>query len=331
MRASVSCHRCMEPLWFSRTWHVTLPCQVGCSSQECKGKPGPQGLVGLVSLCRSCRSTASSILRDFFWNALPIFCSLSFGFVQRDPATPEIYWFLMILDDFPHLPFRGDMWFSNTPICTAWDQNLGPMLVTGQHHVAPRHRHGLIWWEGMANPEPQQGPWQHNLLSQSPDGFDQSRVFWSLEALDATAPHKKKIHWEAPSLMWGRSTGFNTNRPTGAETFAWLQVLLGRSPYRVPLPCKPKFHASTAFICRVFKELHDSWHITPSGYSTWSVTLEVTSSATPEFLIFDGWVLLSILTNRANTTCETLPATINYMVKQHLNFHSIWPSCQIPI
>jgi hypothetical protein len=192
MRASVSCHRCMEPLWFSRTWHVTLPCQVGCSSQECKGKPGPQGLVGLVSLCRSCRSTASSILRDFFWNALPIFCSLSFGFVQRDPATPEIYWFLMILDDFPHLPFRGDMWFSNTPICTAWDQNLGPMLVTGQHHVAPRHRHGLIWWEGMANPEPQQGPWQHNLLSQSPDGFDQSRVFWSLEALDATAPHKKK-------------------------------------------------------------------------------------------------------------------------------------------
>ena len=95
---------------------MTLPCQVGFSSQECKGKPGPQGLVGLVSLCRSCRSTASSILRDFFWNALPIFCSLSFGFVQRDPATPEICWFLMILDDFPHLicHFGGTCDFKHT-------------------------------------------------------------------------------------------------------------------------------------------------------------------------------------------------------------------------
>lgn len=269
MRASVSCHRCMEPLWFSRAWYVTLPCQVGYSSQECKGKPGPQGLVGLVSLCRSCRSTASSILRDFFRNALPIFCSLSFGFVQRDPATPEIYWFLMFFFTIFLIWFAisgGHVIFKHTHL-----HSLGSKSQPhARHWSAPCRATPPTWAHLMGR---HGKPWASARPMATQLAEPKSWRFWSVSSLlkpwniGCHCAEQKKIHWEAPSPMWADQldstpTGQPANRGRNirvAPGLARTLTLQGAAAMQTQIPRFNGLHLSCLQGASWFMTYHTLW------------------------------------------------------------------------
>lgn len=99
----------------------------------------------LASLCRFCRSEASESSQR---------CSVRYGHVVMIMRVACSHWSLLKMRAYSwgtdreafFMPFFYD-W--------KWSRRPRPWLVASEHHVAPSNRHGLIWWEGMTNTEPQ--------------------------------------------------------------------------------------------------------------------------------------------------------------------------------